>query len=81
MLDTITYKIGASGGCSDEYTSNIIAENMDAPCDEEGNQFNSIESIVDHNNDARAMERSAMYTKNWRKKTRQKDNQRLALVS
>jgi hypothetical protein len=35
MLDTRTYEIEFPGGRSDEYTANIIAENMYAQCDEE----------------------------------------------
>jgi hypothetical protein len=38
MLDTRNYKIEFSDGRSDEYTSNVIAENMNAQCDIEGRQ-------------------------------------------
>jgi hypothetical protein len=43
MLDTRTYEIEFPDGRSDEYTANVIAENMYAQCDEEGNQFNLME--------------------------------------
>jgi hypothetical protein len=46
MLYTRTYEIEFSDGCSDEYTANMIAENMYDQCDEEGNQFNLKECIV-----------------------------------
>jgi hypothetical protein len=36
MLETITYEIEFPDGLSDEYTANVIAENMDAQCDIEG---------------------------------------------
>jgi hypothetical protein len=37
MLDTRTYVIDLPDGRSDEYTVNVIAENMYAQCGEEGN--------------------------------------------
>jgi hypothetical protein len=36
MLDTMTYEIEFPDGRSDEYTTNMIAENMYAQCDIEG---------------------------------------------
>jgi hypothetical protein len=38
MLDTRNYEIEFPGGRRDEYTANIIAENMYAQCDIEGRQ-------------------------------------------
>jgi hypothetical protein len=38
MLDTRTYESEFPDGCSDEYTANVIAENMYAQCDIEGRQ-------------------------------------------
>jgi hypothetical protein len=38
MLDTISYEIEFPDGRSDEYTANVIAENMYAQCDAEGRQ-------------------------------------------
>jgi hypothetical protein len=40
MLDTRNYEIEFPDGRSDEYTANVIAENMYAQCDVEGRQFN-----------------------------------------
>jgi hypothetical protein len=40
MLDTRNYEIEFPDGRSDEYTTNVIAENMYAQCDIEGRQFN-----------------------------------------
>jgi hypothetical protein len=40
MLDARTYEIEFPDGRNDEYTANMIAENIYAQCDEEGNQFN-----------------------------------------
>jgi hypothetical protein len=40
MLDTRIYEIEFPDGHSDEYTTNVIAENMYTQCDIEGRQFN-----------------------------------------
>jgi hypothetical protein len=40
ILDTRTYEIEFPDGSSDEYTANVIAENMYAQCDDEDNQYN-----------------------------------------
>jgi hypothetical protein len=63
MLDTRTYDIEFPDGHIDEYTANIIAKNMYAQCDNEGNQFNFPEIIVDHKSDCRAVECADMYIK------------------
>jgi hypothetical protein len=63
MLDTRTYEIDFPDGRSDEYTVNLIAENMYAQCDEDGNQFNFMECIVDHNTDEHVVDRAGMYIK------------------
>jgi hypothetical protein len=75
MLDTRTYEIEFPGGRSDEYTSNVIAENIYAQCDAEGKQCNLTEGIIDHKNDGHAVYRTEMYikhrsTKQVRKKTK-----------
>jgi hypothetical protein len=61
MLDTMTYEIEFPDGLSDEYTTNVIAENMYAQCDIEGRQYNLMEGIVDHNTDGHSIEPSDMY--------------------
>jgi hypothetical protein len=63
MLDTRTYEIEFPDGLSDEYTANVIAENMYAQCDIEGRQYNLMEGIVDHRTDGHAVEPSDMYIK------------------
>jgi hypothetical protein len=63
MLDTRTYEIDFPGGTSDDYTANIIAGTIYAQSDEEGNQFNLMEIIVDHNTDSHVMDRDDMYIK------------------
>jgi hypothetical protein len=68
MLDTINYEIEFPDGRSDEYTVNVIAENMYAQCDIEGRQFNVMEGIVDHKNDGHAVAPTEMYIKHGRNK-------------
>jgi hypothetical protein len=68
MLDFRTYEIEFQDGCSDEYTTHIIAENMYAQCDYKGNQFNIMDCIVDHKKDGHVVERADMYIKHGRNK-------------
>jgi hypothetical protein len=68
MLDTRTYEIEFPDGRSDEYTANVIAENMYAQCDIEGRQYNLMEGIVDHNTDGNAVEPADMYIKHGNNK-------------
>jgi hypothetical protein len=63
MLDTRTYEIECPDGRSDEYTANVIAENMYAHCDIDGRQYTLMEGIVDHKNDGHAVEPADMYIK------------------
>jgi hypothetical protein len=63
MLDTRTYEIEFPDGRSDEYTANVIADNMYAQCDIEGRQYNLMEGIVDHKTDGHAVEPADMYIK------------------
>jgi hypothetical protein len=63
MLDTIAYDIDFPDGCSDEYTANVISENMYHQCDIEGIQYNLMEGIVDHKTDGHAVEPADMYIK------------------
>jgi hypothetical protein len=63
MLDIRIYEIEFPDGRSDEYTANVIAENMYAQCDIEGRQYNLMEGIVDHKTDGHAIEPADMYIK------------------
>jgi hypothetical protein len=63
MLDTRNYEIEFPGGRSDEYTVNVIAENMYSQCDIEGRQYNLMEGIVDHKTDVHAVEPADVYIK------------------
>jgi hypothetical protein len=63
ILDTRTYNVEFPDGRSEEYTANVIAENMYAQCDEEGNHFLRLQDIVGHKTDGHAVERADMYIK------------------
>jgi hypothetical protein len=63
MLDTRTYEIEFHDGRSDEYTANMIAENMYAQCDIEGRQYNLMEGIIDQKTDGHAVSPADMYIK------------------
>jgi hypothetical protein len=63
VLDTRTYEIEFPDGRSDEYTSNVIAENMYSQCDIEGIQHNFMEGIFYHKTDGHAIEPADMYIK------------------
>jgi hypothetical protein len=67
MLDTRTYEIDFPDGHSDEYTANVIVDNMYAQCDIEGRQYNLMEGIVDHTSDLHAVEPADMYIKHGKK--------------
>jgi hypothetical protein len=68
MLDTRTYEIEFPDGRSDEYTANVIADNMYAQCDIEGRQYNLMEGIVDHKTGGHAVEPADMYITHVRNK-------------
>jgi hypothetical protein len=63
MLATRTYEIEFPDGRSDEYTTNVIAENMYAQCDIGGRQYNLMEGIIDHRTDGHAVAPANMYIK------------------
>jgi hypothetical protein len=63
LLDTRRYKIEVPHGSSEEYTANIIAENLYAQCDAEGYQYNLMGNIIDHKMDGHDIDRADMYIK------------------
>jgi hypothetical protein len=63
MLDTRTYEIEFPDGHSDEYTANVIAENLYDQCDIEGIQFNLMEGIIEHRTDGNAVAPAEIYIK------------------
>jgi len=61
ILDTRVYTVEFPDGDIGEYAANMIAENMFAQCDSEGNQFLLLDAIVDHRKDGHAVEKPDMY--------------------
>ena len=55
LLDTRSYIVEFPDGMEKEYGANIIAQNMYAQCDADGNQFVLLEDIVDYKKDGRAV--------------------------
>jgi hypothetical protein len=63
ILDTRTYNVEFPDGRSEEYMANVIADNMYAQCDEEGNQFIMLQDIFGHKTDGHAVDHADMYIK------------------
>jgi hypothetical protein len=55
LLDTRVYKVEFQDGTIQEYAANLIAEAIFAQVDDEGRQFQLIDSIIDHQTDATAV--------------------------
>ena len=55
MFDTREYDIEFTDGAIERYTANVIAENMFAQVDEEGNMYMILQEIVDHKKDNSAV--------------------------
>jgi hypothetical protein len=79
MVDTRAYEIEFPDGRSDEYTANVIAENMYAQCDIEGRQYNIMKGIIDHRTDGHAGAPAEMYTKHGSNKKVRKTTKGLHL--
>ena len=58
ILDTRTYEVEFPDGDVAEYAANVIAENMYAQCDAEGNQHLLLEAISDHKTDNHAVKQA-----------------------
>ena len=56
ILNTRTYDVKLPNGEVLEYSANVIAKNMFAQCDMEGNQFAMLSSLVYHKKDGNAVE-------------------------
>jgi hypothetical protein len=54
-MDTREYEIEFTDGAVERYTANIIAENMFAQIDEEGNMYAIMDEICDHKKDETAV--------------------------
>ena len=68
ILDTRTYEVEFPDGQVAEYTANVIAENMFAQCDMEGNQFLLMKAIVGYRKDGHAVEMADRYVQHGNNK-------------
>jgi hypothetical protein len=79
LFDTREYNIEFTDGTMEKYTANIIAENMYAQVDDEGNMFSILSEITDHKKDGTAIpiseatvtsangtEKNKITTKGWK---------------
>ena len=55
LFDTHEYEVEFTDGTCEKYQANIIAENMVAQVDNEGNQFLLLHEITDHKSDHSAI--------------------------
>lgn len=55
IMDTRSYEIEFTDGTRDKITANVIAENMYAQVDDQGNQFALLQEIQDHKKDGTAL--------------------------
>jgi hypothetical protein len=55
LLDTHKYVVEFPDGMEQIYSANLLAANMIAQCDEDGNQFIPLDGIVDHKSDKNAI--------------------------
>ena len=62
ILDSRVYTVEFPDGSEAEYAANIIAQNMYAQCDIDGNQYLLLSSIVGHKKDQTAVEKSDQWT-------------------
>ena len=58
ILDTHEYAVEFPDGAEAEYSANVIAENMYAQCDFDGNQYLLMDSITDHKADGHAVKKA-----------------------
>jgi hypothetical protein len=58
ILDTRLYTVEFADGAEAEYSANVIAENMWAQCDIDGNQYQLLDAIIDHKSDGHAVKRA-----------------------
>jgi hypothetical protein len=75
ILDTRLYALEFANGIEAECSANVIAENMWAQCDIDGNQCQLLEATIDHESDKHAVQRADGYVvvngrKHMRKSTK-----------
>ena len=70
ILDTREYDVQLPDGSVESYTANLIADNIYAQCDDEGNTYTLLDEIIDHRKNAKAvkMEDAWIHTKSGTKR-------------
>jgi hypothetical protein len=58
ILDTRLYTVEFADGAEAKYSANVIAENMWAQCNIDGNQYQLLDAIIDHKKDGHAVHRA-----------------------
>ena len=61
ILDTRTYDVEFPSGEEAEYSANVIAQNMYAQCDTDGNQYLLMDELVDYKTDGHAVKVADAY--------------------
>ena len=61
LFDTRAYVVEFPNGMEAEYTANLIAENMYAQCNIDGEQYLLLEGIIDHKTNSNAVEKADGY--------------------
>ena len=56
LFDTREYEVEFTDGTHEKYQANVIAENMYAQVDDEGNEFLLLDKITDHRSDGSAIQ-------------------------
>ena len=56
LFDTRQYEVEFTDGTTEKYAANVIAENMFAQVDDEGNMFQLLDEIIDHKRDGTAVD-------------------------
>ena len=62
LFDTREYVVEFTDGTVENYFANVIAENMYAQVDSEGNQYQLLDEIVDHRSDNSAIQKANGFT-------------------
>ena len=58
ILDTRLYTVEFADGAEAKYSANVIAEDMWAQCNIDGNQYQFLEAIIDHKMDGHAVQQA-----------------------
>ena len=61
ILNTIIYNVELPDGAVKQYSANMIAENMYAQVDSEGNKYDLLEEIIDFKKDGHALRKGDEY--------------------